>query len=125
MVAYLQSIDVDDFDAERRERIERLLESLSTTADDVPQRIAMWLVDDPTIWLAILGERQDRTPPRRPCAARKTAGDEHRLRSPRPMSSCASRKSRRYAAAFRRKINGERRPAGVPVLTATVARGRR
>jgi hypothetical protein len=58
VVAYLQSINIDRFDAERRERIERLLESLSTTADDVPQRIAMWLVDDPTIWLAILASNE-------------------------------------------------------------------
>jgi hypothetical protein len=50
----LQSIDVNELDAERRECIERLLDSLSTTADDMPERMALWLIDDPTIWLAIL-----------------------------------------------------------------------
>lgn len=58
VVAYLQSIEVDRFDAERRQRVDRLLESLSTTADDMPQRIAMWLVDDPTIWVAILASSE-------------------------------------------------------------------
>lgn len=54
VVAYLRRVDLDSLDAERRVRISRLLESLSSTADDTPQRIATWLIDNPTIWLAIL-----------------------------------------------------------------------
>jgi hypothetical protein len=54
VVAYLQTLPLASMDAERRERIQRLLESLSTTADDSPQRIAMWLIDDANIWLAVL-----------------------------------------------------------------------
>ena len=48
-------LPLGSMDAERKARIERLLESLSTTADDSPQRIAMWLIDDASIWLTVLG----------------------------------------------------------------------
>jgi hypothetical protein len=54
VVAYLQSLPLGSLDVERRVRIKRLLESLATTADDTPQRIAMWLIDDAQIWLAVL-----------------------------------------------------------------------
>jgi hypothetical protein len=54
VVAYLQTLPLASLDVERRVRVKRLLESLATTADDTPQRIAMWLIDDAQIWLAVL-----------------------------------------------------------------------
>lgn len=58
IVAFLQSMPLASLDAERRVRVERLLDSLSTSADDTPHRIALWLVDDPVIWLAVLRSGQ-------------------------------------------------------------------
>lgn len=54
VVAYLKSLPLESFDAERRARIERLLVSMSSSSDDTPARIAMWLIDDPLTWTAVL-----------------------------------------------------------------------
>ncbi len=54
VVAYLNSLPADSLDPERRARVERLIESLSTSADDTPDRIAMWLIDDPLAWVSVL-----------------------------------------------------------------------
>ena len=54
VVAYLTTLPPDSMDAERKARIARLLGALSTSADDTPDRIAMWLIDDPLIWTTVL-----------------------------------------------------------------------
>ena len=54
VVAYLSALPTDSLDAERQARIARLLSSLSSSADDTPDRIAMWLVDDPLVWSTVL-----------------------------------------------------------------------
>jgi len=54
VLAYLKSIPLEQLDAERRTRIERLLEALSSSTDDTPGRVAMWLIDDPLIWTSVL-----------------------------------------------------------------------
>ena len=54
VVTFLNSLSPDSLDAERRARVDRLLSSLSSSADDTPDRIAMWLIDDPLIWTVVL-----------------------------------------------------------------------
>ena len=54
VVAYLSALPPDSLDAEREARITRLMSSLSSSADDTPDRIAMWLIDDPLIWTTVL-----------------------------------------------------------------------
>lgn len=54
VVAYLKTLPLETLDAERRSRVERLLDSLSSTADDTPGRIAVWLIDDATVWTTVL-----------------------------------------------------------------------
>ncbi len=53
-MAYLKTLPLETLDAERRSRVERLLDSLSSTADDTPGRIAVWLIDDATVWTTVL-----------------------------------------------------------------------
>ena len=54
VVSYLNSLPPDSLDAERKARIQRLLGALASSSDDTPDRIAMWLLDDPTVWLTVL-----------------------------------------------------------------------
>ena len=54
VVSYLTTIPRESLDAERKARIARLLSALSTSADDTPDRIAIWLIDDPLAWTSVL-----------------------------------------------------------------------
>ena len=54
VLAYLNSLPLESMDAERRARISRLLDALSSQSDDTPDRIALWLVDDPIAWASVL-----------------------------------------------------------------------
>ncbi|MCA9271169.1 MAG: hypothetical protein KDA41_21955, partial [Planctomycetales bacterium] len=54
VAAYLQTLNLASLDAERRSRVTRLLDAVASSSDDTPQRIAIWLKDDPHIWLAVL-----------------------------------------------------------------------
>jgi hypothetical protein len=55
VLGYLQQLDFDQLDAEQQSRIRRMMKSLSQqTSDDRPEQVAIWLSEDPTIWLALL-----------------------------------------------------------------------
>lgn len=56
---FLMSIDWRRLDAEQRFRLQSLFHELSGGgADDTPERIALWLIRDPKLWLRLL-ERED------------------------------------------------------------------
>lgn len=56
---FLMSIDWRRLDAEQRFRLERLFRELSGGGvDDTPERVALWLIRDPKLWLKLL-ERDD------------------------------------------------------------------
>lgn len=59
VLAYLNSLPVESMDAERRARISRLLDALSSESDDTPDRIALWLIDDPIVWASVLESEEE------------------------------------------------------------------
>ncbi|MBN1910041.1 MAG: hypothetical protein JW818_09905 [Pirellulales bacterium] len=62
VVHFLENLNPDDLDAEQQMRIRRIINSLSRQeGDDSPRDVALEMLDDPMIWLALLGREDQST----------------------------------------------------------------
>ncbi len=53
----LNRLKASEIDAEQRMRIKRIEESFDLQTGDTPERVATWLLEDRTIWVALLAHR--------------------------------------------------------------------
>lgn len=53
-LSYLKRLDLTRLDAEQRQRIRRISDSLSVCTGDTPERMAAWMLDDQAIWFTLL-----------------------------------------------------------------------
>lgn len=58
VIAWLSRLDPEELDAEQRQRVRRICGELADPNRDTPDRVADWLIDDKTAWLAIIAEGQ-------------------------------------------------------------------
>jgi hypothetical protein len=59
--AHLDRIDTRTLSAEQRLRVERIRQSLRLATGDTPRRVAVWLIDDLSVWLALLDRNEPQT----------------------------------------------------------------
>jgi hypothetical protein len=62
VLGYLNRLNMNQFDAEQKSRLRRIIRDLSTqTAEDTPETVASMLVEDPLVWLALLSRPEEPT----------------------------------------------------------------
>ncbi len=54
VLCLLNEIDLSQLDCEQRLRVREIRRSLAGDASDTPPRVAVWLVNDKRVWLALL-----------------------------------------------------------------------
>ncbi len=89
ILAYLDRLDESHLDGEQRRRIRNIKRDLVFSGEDTPERVAMWLIDSPSVWLILMD---------RPTASTRETATKHLARiTDRPIefSTDASAKERR------------------------------
>ena len=62
VLGYLHRLDMSRLDAEQQSRLRRIIRVLSTqTGEDTPEHAAAMLMEDPRVWLALLGRPDEST----------------------------------------------------------------
>jgi hypothetical protein len=61
VVSYLTQLDPRELDTEQRERIRSIVRGLVSHTEDTPQRVALWLAADQTVWLAMMARDDPET----------------------------------------------------------------
>jgi hypothetical protein len=61
VVAYLTQLDPRDLDTEQRERVRQIVGSLVSHTEDTPQRVALWLIADESVWLTMMSREDPHT----------------------------------------------------------------
>jgi hypothetical protein len=61
VVPFIDRLDVARLDAEQRQRLRRIRDSLTATKADSAERVAAWLIHDKTAWFAMLQHEQPET----------------------------------------------------------------
>lgn len=112
LLGYLNRLDFDRLDAEQQFRVRRTIKFLSRqTSEDTPEQVAASLVEDPSVWLALLSRSDE--PTRRTAAQQLTAI----LGGPIPVDPAADPASQQKARdELREQIEAKsgKKPAGKP-----------
>ncbi|ADB16872.1 hypothetical protein Psta_2201 [Pirellula staleyi DSM 6068] len=58
VISVLSRIPSGELDAEQRRRIRTIISDLRDQAHDTPERVASWMIDDPTAWISLLDSDQ-------------------------------------------------------------------
>jgi hypothetical protein len=62
LLGYLNRLDMGRLDAEQKSRLRRIIRDLSTqSGEDTPQHVASLLIEDPSVWLALLSRPEEST----------------------------------------------------------------